>query len=103
VTDVKWLDIKEFRDEGLLQELNRLFLHPIGLALAVDVAEDGTETLHGIQDWRDDPEGVIYGDDQINPDKARNVRRLQREWQPRRIRELGYFIQPSDPVQKPVK
>ena len=29
------MSVKEFRERGFLQELNRLFLHPLGLALEV--------------------------------------------------------------------
>ena len=29
----KYMPIKEFRERGYLQELNRRFLHPLGLAL----------------------------------------------------------------------
>lgn len=40
----KKLDIAEFQQLGLLQEVNRRFFHPIGLALAIEVptAEDTT-------------------------------------------------------------
>lgn len=64
--DVKYMDIKEFRELGFLQEANRLFFHPHGLALSIMVEEDGTEALFGIWDYRDDPEGVWY--DFSNPD-----------------------------------
>ena len=29
------IDVKEFREKGYLQELNRRFLHPLGLALEI--------------------------------------------------------------------
>jgi hypothetical protein len=45
---------------GFLQELNRRFLHPCGLALSVEVHEDGTETFDSIFDFRDDPEGILF-------------------------------------------
>lgn len=56
----KYLDIKEFRSLGLLREVNRQFLHPIGLALAVERDGDGNESLFGILDARDDPEGFVF-------------------------------------------
>lgn len=62
---VKRMAIEEFRGKGILQEVNRQFFHPIGLALEVVVEEDGTETLGGIWDYRDDPEGVLY--DETSP------------------------------------
>jgi hypothetical protein len=35
--DVKRIDVREFREFGYLQEVNRLMLHPLGLALEVVV------------------------------------------------------------------
>lgn len=57
---MKKIDIKEFRKKGYLQELNRQFLHPLGLALEVKIDDDSNEKLGGIQDSREDPEGFIY-------------------------------------------
>lgn len=57
---IKYIDIKEFRELGYLQELNRRFLHPLGLALEVGINDDGTEYLKEIWDYRDDPEGIYY-------------------------------------------
>jgi hypothetical protein len=54
------IDTKEFREKGYLQELNRQFLHPLGLALEVIIEENGKEKLGGIWDYRDDPEGIIF-------------------------------------------
>ena len=65
----KKLDIKEFREKGYLQELNRGFLHPLGLALEVTVNDDGTESLTGVWDYRDDPDGITY--DLANSDTDR--------------------------------
>ena len=61
MSDVKHIDIKEFRELGFLQEVNRLFFHPHGLALEVTVEEDGSEHLSGVWDYRDDPEGIAFG------------------------------------------
>ena len=46
--DVKYIDIKEFVSNGFLQEANRQFFHPLGLALEVRVNGDGEEHLSGI-------------------------------------------------------
>lgn len=56
------IDIKEFREAGYLQEVNREFLHPLGLAIEVRIDDDGTETLSGVWDYRDDPEGILFAD-----------------------------------------
>ena len=59
--DVIRIDIKEFRSKGYLQELNRRFLHPLGLALEVIVDKaDGSEMLGGIWDYRKDAEGIYF-------------------------------------------
>jgi hypothetical protein len=58
--DVEYVDIKEFRELGYLQEINRRFLHPLGMALSIRQEEDGTEKLEGIWDCRSDAEGVYY-------------------------------------------
>lgn len=64
------MDIGEFRRLGLLQEINRRFLHPIGLALAVEAAKDDeepiVETLAYIIDSRDDPEGFCFAGIDVN-------------------------------------
>lgn len=59
--DIKRMDIADFRAAGFLQEANRLFFHPHGLALEVVVHDDGSETLGGVWDYRDDSEGIIFG------------------------------------------
>lgn len=88
--DIKRIDIKEFREKGYLQELNRQFLHPLGLALEVVIdncpnCDNGTihrgsvdQPIHercptcggdgeivvlgGIWDFREDPEGLLFGE-----------------------------------------
>lgn len=57
-------------DNGLLFEINRKILHPLGLALEVRrETDDETGELKevtgfgGLWDYRDDPEGVLFGDE----------------------------------------
>lgn len=91
---IKRIPIKEFRDLGYLQEVNRLFLHPHGLALEVVVNEDGTESLGGVWDSRDDPEGIYF---EPAPD-GEKIDQLHSVWQKRadaRLGALGYVIQPG--------
>lgn len=71
--EIKRIDIKEFRELGFLQEANRLFFHPLGLALEVVQEEDGTEHLGGIWDFREDPEGMMFSEGVIDPKKTRHV------------------------------
>jgi hypothetical protein len=56
----KYMKMSEFKEAGYLQEVNRTFFHPLGLALAVKVSKDGIVTLKGVQDHRDNPDGVTY-------------------------------------------
>lgn len=135
--DIKRIDIREFREVGFLQELNRLMLHPLGLALEVieedceqcegdgsyskmadcttggkDCACNGPrvlvdpcdgcggkghlDRLGGIWDYRDDPEGILFGGDQIDREKAIRVEEeLDRHRGPRATYcGPGCFIQP---------
>lgn len=72
-TEIKYIDIAEFRKVGFLQEVNRRFLHPLGLALEVVIDEDGTERLSGIWDYRNDPEGIEYDSSVLDWEKAKRV------------------------------
>lgn len=99
--EVKFIDIKEFRLKGFLQEANRLFFHPLGLALAVHIHQDGTETLDGIWDYRDDPEGMFYGQEMIEEDRIEHVLDLKNSKRFDRLmaaRGYGYTID-SDSIQ----
>ena len=91
----KRLSVKKFRELGYLQEINRQFLHPMGLALAVEVDEDGSERfVDGVWDYRDDPEGIIFAEDIISEEKALRVIREARDRLNSRYEALGYWIQP---------
>ncbi len=92
---IKYIDPKEFRELGFLQEANRLFFHPLGLAMEVVVHEDGTEEFGGVWDYRDDPEGMIFGD---KPDagKAAAVAAEKRRRRSCRVGLMGTAIQPLD-------
>lgn len=60
--ETKYISIKEFQEKGFLAEANRQFFHPLGLALTVVVDDDDKEdSIVGVQDWRDDPEGGLFG------------------------------------------
>lgn len=91
----KNIDIAEFRRQGYLQELNRQFLHPLGLALEVVVEENGEERLGGVWDARDDPEGIWYGG-VVDREKADRIAELRDEREPARLGKLGFVIEPVD-------
>lgn len=89
--EIKRIAIKEFHDLGFLQEINRVVLHPAGLALEITL-DDGTEFFGGVWDYRDDPEGIIYT---TAPDKAKieSVRREVDRHRAARIKLLGSVVQ----------
>jgi hypothetical protein len=78
MSDIKRMSIKEFRSLGFLQEANRLFFHPLGLALEVTI-DDGTdeECLGGIWDYREDEVGMVFGPDMIKQEKIDYVNSLR--------------------------
>ena len=94
---VKRMSVREFREKGYLQEVNRRFFHPLGLALEVVVDEaTGEERLGGIWDCRDDPQGIIF-DVGSMPDRAEKAMFIELEFERRRKtreRTFGFFIQP---------
>lgn len=58
--DTKYINPKEFRESGYLQEVNRRFLHPLGLALVIKITENDEESFAGIIDCREDEEGFLF-------------------------------------------
>ena len=90
---IKRIDIKEFREIGFLQEVNRLFFHPLGLALEVEIDDAGNEKLGGVWDYRDDPEGMAFGDGMIDQEKVDRVLDLKDSKRDARIKLFGGYIQ----------
>lgn len=90
---MKRIDAKEFRSLGYLQELNRLFLHPLGMALEVIVDEEtGQEVFGGVWDCRDEPGGLVF--DNVDPGKAKYVLLEQLAAAAPRRDALGFVVQP---------
>jgi len=96
MAEIHYMSVAEFRREGYLQELNRLFLHPLGLALET-VIEEGAgnrERFGGVWDYRNDPEGIRFGDKDLAP-LAAHVREIWDAREPDRVAALGYMVQPD--------
>lgn len=94
---IKKMDIKEFREMGLLAELNRSFLHPIGLALEVVIDDKtGAESLGGIWDYRNDPEGMLYSKEYFPAEKIRNALKYIQQKHEKRKESLGFIYQDVD-------
>lgn len=72
----RYLTAVDLRDGGFLQEVNRLFFHPAGLALELAPEGHGRGRLR-VQDKRGDEEGVLFGPGVMDTEKARRVRQ---EW-----------------------
>lgn len=95
MSDIKRIGPKEFQDVGYLQEVNRQFLHPLGMALEVIVDDEtGEVSLGGIWDYRDDPEGMGFVVGTIDQAKATRVQARWHEKEQIRIKQLCYVIQP---------
>lgn len=101
--EIKHINIREFADQGYLQEVNRCFLHPLGLALEIgDDDLSGESYITGVWDYRDDPEGMHF--DFNNPDtkwdleeatqKAETVEAQRKRVLPGRRAKLGFDIEP---------
>jgi len=92
---IKRMSVAEFRRLGYLQEVNRLFLHPIGLALEVVVdTETGEEMFGEVWDYRDDPEGLRFGDNIIDSKVAERISRELADKYGNRMCSIGYVVQP---------
>ena len=95
----KLMPLEEFVETGYLQEVNRQFLHPLGLALAVSTDTDtGQTSLLGLYDSRDGPEGFAFADDVVvDPafyEKGNRIAEIYAERRVPRLDRLGYVIQP---------
>jgi len=106
---IKYMDISKFVDEGYLQEVNRQFFHPKGMALVVSAETDddtgeviGSWTISGIWDARDDPEGIAFADGDLSLEKAEKVGEDDTTRYDNRVEALGYWVQPlPDPGETP--
>jgi hypothetical protein len=94
---VKVEDYSGFRESGLLQEANRQFFHPLGLALYWETDEDGSQRLGLLRD--EDPEGWVF-EWPSREERAAAIKRAGRAAaeaeRRRRAREaaLGFWVQP---------
>lgn len=90
---------KSFQNAGYLQEVNRRFFHPLGLAMWIDPETDEM----GIFDDRADPDGWQFGaPDQVGVELMRlKAAAIDAEIDQRRLaryKALGYWVQPLDEI-----
>lgn len=99
------MDPLEFERLGFLQELNRTFLHPLGLSMTIIETHLGPFTSEGIArevtysfeviDERHDPLGAWYEDGFVTPEKVEAVRQeFMRHFHHRLPLFNGAHIQP---------
>jgi len=91
--EIKKITAKEFREIGGLQEVNRCFLHPRGLAIEIIVGDDGSESFGDVWDYRGDNEGMIFSDGQIDQDKCKTFQELYDSKKKARKLAIGTIIQ----------
>jgi len=95
--DLKFVGPKEVLEWGLLFEINRKVLHPLGLALAVEIDDEGNYSFSSeVWDCRDDPEGVVFSDESFYSGVDK-LEKMFRDWGEdkleERLKELGYVVQ----------
>ncbi len=107
MAELKKMSVKDFREGGYLQELNRQFLHPLGLALEVVVGDDEhdegnhPESFGLVWDSRDDPEGYWYDlansdDERVDRHRANaaKIKAEQETMAKTRLVGLGFVVEP---------
>lgn len=90
---MKTLDWQTLREDGYVQEVNRYFFHPLGLALAINIDDQNNSTLL-VLDARDDPEGFNFHDTVDLAPKAAKIKQISNERAIPRLQALGYWVQP---------
>lgn len=99
---MKYISIQELADMGLLFEVNRRVLHPLGLAIAIN-AESDKETgevtsaeFGGVWDCQDDPEGLYFTEETFISGMAKFLAYMEAEGNEKlaiRAEALGYVVQ----------
>ncbi len=90
---MKYLSAEEAAELGVLLEVNRLLLHPRGLALEAMRGSRDPRAFR-IQDHRDDPEGVIFGDDGDELERLEKSLRFAKLVLWARQSRFGFVVQP---------
>ena len=104
-TDTKYIDIKEFKDKGYLQEVNRRFFHPLGLALEIKIDEYSNCFLGRILCSREeelcfDIKNMDKEYRKIFKNKYKYIESELNNRQLNRIMELGFLIEPIEEKEK---
>ena len=89
------ITVDEFVKLGLLADVNRRVLHPLGLALSVKVDETGRATSFAAILVDDDPEGWKFGKDTDTYNKLCCADELRGFHSTARLAALGWIEQPT--------
>lgn len=94
--EAKWAPLEQLWALGVLQEANRQFFHPLGLAMCWSMPTEPGEdwSIVGFLDARDDPEAWIFAPGAIDPEKVRRVAEFRELFRPVREAMFGSTIQP---------
>lgn len=91
---LKSVSLEDFLSQGYLMEINRCFLHPLGMALTYETYLDGTPSRLKVV-ATDDPAGFIFDEfTREDVDKHLRVEQEIADRVPLRKKELGYIVQP---------
>jgi len=85
-------------DHGILFEINRKVLHPLGLVLVVDVDWEDEKKLviTGLHSTDDDLEGIVFDPETFEEGRKRYQEFLEEEGQARldaRAQRIGFVVQ----------
>lgn len=96
MSEITGMCLKEFVKFGYLQEVNRQFFHPLGLALSMAIDDEtGDVDFAVLYDARYDPHGVVFSGSEIDIGKARRVEQEQEKRGAARKEYLGFVVQPA--------
>lgn len=89
------IDCEFFLKSGLLFEINRQFLHPLGLAMTVHADAQGNKTW-GFKDCRHEPEKLLFDKATLEAGRKKLEQFLTEsgfQHMERRRKKLGYAVQ----------
>ena len=83
-------------ENGLLFEINRQILHPLGLALEIDVNDDGKIDFGDMWDCRDEVEGILFTPDSFITGQEKYAKYMEEHGSEninKRKEKVGFIIQ----------
>lgn len=83
--EIKYMDVAEFRELGFLQEANRQFFHPLGLALSVAVLRE-----EAFQNWLDEAARAMVENLGWGPADTPLVHKAMREQIELLVKTIGF-------------